>query len=371
MEPLLFIIIILLLAALAALAFLLLRKSQGGGDLPAALQNFTQSLQSAQGQSAVLGEKIAGLADRMANIERGQGQANQNLSSLGAGLAETGAVAKGLADSAAAIRQELTRAKNDLIILHTQAQARMQMEERTAESIRRLEAIIAGTQSKGAAGENLVEIIFAQLPAEWQVRNFTVGNKVVEFGLRLPNNLVLPIDSKWTATSLLEQFAACEEAGERQKLKTQIEGAVLEKAKEIRKYINPDVTASFGVAAVPDAVQDLCAGIQCEVFRMNVVLVSYSMLVPYLLLVFQTILKTGPSLDLHKLEAYLHSAQENLRALQEELEGRFAKGLKMLDNSRTEMSAHLSKLSGGLTGLQIGAGTGETIPSEEGQPALP
>jgi DNA recombination protein RmuC len=264
----------------------------------------------------------------------------------------------------------LARAKTDLTELQTQAQARRELEERTAESIRRLETIIAGTQSKGAAGENLIEIVFAQLPAEWQVRNFTVGNKAVEFGLRLPNNLVLPIDSKWTATNLLEQFTASEDPAERQKLKSQIEGAVRDKAKEVKKYLDPNVTVGFGVAAVPDAVHDLCAGIQCEVFGLNVVLLSYSMLIPYLLLVFQTILKTAHTLDLQKLDAYLQSAQESIKALQEELEGRFSRGMKMLDNSRTEMSAHLSKLSGGLTSLQIGAGAGETAPGGE-QPALP
>ena len=51
-------------------------------------------------------------------------------------------------------------------------------------AIRRLETVIAGTQSKGAAGENILDVVFSKLPAEWQVRNFPVGNKSVEFGLR-------------------------------------------------------------------------------------------------------------------------------------------------------------------------------------------
>jgi len=197
--------------------------------------------------------------------------------------------------------------------------------------------------------------VFAKLPVEWQVRNFPVGNKSVEFGLRLPNNLILPIDSKWAATSLLEQFSLCEDPAEQQKLKSQIEAAVLAKAKEVKKYIDPNVTVGFGVAAVPDAVYDLCYGIQTEAFQMNVVLISYSMFIPYLLLVFQTILKASQNIDLHKLDAYLQTAQVSIAALQDELEGRFAKALTMLTNARSDMSAHLSKLSGSLTSLQIGA----------------
>ena len=85
-------------------------------------------------------------------------------------------------------------------------------------SIRRLEAIIAGTQSKGLAGENILEMVFAKRPAEWQVRNFRVGGRPVEFGLRLLNNLILPIDSKWAATNLLEQFVAAESISAQQEL---------------------------------------------------------------------------------------------------------------------------------------------------------
>jgi DNA recombination protein RmuC len=253
------------------------------------------------------------------------------------------------------MRGELSRAKTDLTELQTHTKARQELELRTAESIRRLEAVIAGTQTKGAAGENVLEVLFAKLPPDWQVRNFRVGAKTVEFGLRLPNNLILPIDSKWPATGLLEEFIGCDDPDKQQKLKAEIEAAVLTKAKEVRKYIDPNVTMNFGVAAVPDSVYDLCFGIQVDVFQLNVVLISYSMFVPYLLLVFQTMLKTSQNIDLQKLEAYLKSAQESIKSVQDELEGRFPKAITMLNNSRDEMSAHLSKVAGGLTSLQISA----------------
>jgi DNA recombination protein RmuC len=175
------------------------------------------------------------------------------------------------------------------------------------------------------------------------------------FGLRLPNGLILPIDSKWPATHLVEQLLECDNPAEQQKLKGDIESAVLTKSKEVKKYIDPDMTANFGIIAVPDSVYDLCSGIQADVFQSNVMLVSYSMLFPCLLLVFQTMLKASQSIDLHKLDAYLRSVEENLKALQGEIEGRFSKAITMLGNSRDEMSAHLSKVSGGLTSLQISA----------------
>lgn len=251
--------------------------------------------------------------------------------------------------------------------LQAQARARQDLERQTAESVRRLETVIAGTQAKGAAGENILEAIFAKLPADWQVRDFRVGNRVVEFGLRLPDRRVLPIDSKWPATNLLEEFLACSDPTQQQRLKAQIEGAVLQKAKETQKYVDPALTANFAIAAVPDAVYDLCAGIQAEVFRLNVSLISYSMFVPYLLLVFQMALDSSRGVDAQKLGVQLEQLQRSVAALQEELEGRFSRAIRMLDNSRSDMRMHLGRISSGLASIQMGAAeTAAALPEAAG-----
>ncbi|NIM05091.1 MAG: DNA recombination protein RmuC [Armatimonadetes bacterium] len=330
-TALLGVLVLLVIILLGVVIIALFRRSQGA-DVTLPLQNLTQTLQQDQIQTAALIERIGALSERVTKIEQ-----NQVLGT----------------DS---IREALSRAENDLTELQTYAKARREVEQRTADSIRRLEGIIAGTQTKGLAGENILETVFTKLPAEWQVRDFRVGDKVVEFGLRLPNNLVLPIDSKWAATNLLEQFVNCEDADMQQTLKKEIERAVVDKAKEVRKYIDPNLTVNWGVAAVPDAVYDLCSEVQAETLCANVALVSYSMFLPYLLLVFQTILKTAQQIDFQRLDAYLQSSQESISALQEELEGRVSRAITMLSNSRNDMSAHLSKLNSGITSLQIGAG---------------
>jgi DNA recombination protein RmuC len=246
-------------------------------------------------------------------------------------------VGQGLQAIQSAMQQELAQARLGLTDLQAQAQARVELEYRTAESVRRLEGIIAGTQSKGLARENILEVVFSQLPPEWQLRDFKVKNKTVELALRLPNNLILPIDSKWPATSLIEQFIACDQPAEQQRLKREIEKVVLDKAKELKKYIDPDLTVNFGIAAVPDAVYDLCAGIQCACLEHNVVVIAYSMFIPYMLLVFQTILKSAQHIDADRLDAYIQAAQKSIHAAQEELEGRFARSLTMLGNSRNDL----------------------------------
>ena len=115
--------------------------------------------------------------------------------SIQTGLVENNTITNSLVESATAIREQLSRANEGLIDLKSQAKARQDLEHRTAESIRRLESVIAGTQTRGVAGENILDALFAKFPPDWQVRDFRVGNKFVEFGLRLPNNLILPIRS--------------------------------------------------------------------------------------------------------------------------------------------------------------------------------
>jgi DNA recombination protein RmuC len=80
--------------------------------------------------------------------------------------------------------------------------------------------------------------------------------------------------------------------------------------------------------------------------------------VPYLLLVFQTILKSSQSIDMQRLDAYLRSAEESLELAQGELEGRFSRAITMLTNSRDELSVLLSRVRSGLTSLQITASRG-------------
>lgn len=388
MEPvviILMVLVVVLMVALAVALYAQLRKQQPDASLSTALQNLTQAVQGTHTQAAVLSEKVEpieklpslvgdmqvelkGLSERLSTVEKNQTSVAGGVNSLQTSLVEAATLRSTLVDATKSIQGELNKAQEGLIRLQASDKAREQLERSSAESIKRLEAIIAGTQSKGIAGENILEQVFSKLPIEWQVRNFTVGNKTVEFGLRLPNELILPIDSKWAATGLLDQLTASDDPTERISLKSKIEDAVLEKAREVKKYLEPSLTMSFGIAAVPDAVFDLSSGILPEIYQLNVMLISYSMFVPYLLLVFEMVLKTSQNVDLEKLGAYLQTAQQSVAAAQEELQGRFSRAITMLGNSRDDMTAHLAKIGSGLTGLRITSNTPTTPPAPEPPP---
>lgn len=258
-------------------------------------------------------------------------------------------------DGGGLLHQQVSQLRDHIVDVQSRIQAREALELRTADAIRRLELIIAGTHTKGAAGEQLLDTVFSNLPPEWQVRNLAIGNKVVEFGLRLPNGLVLPIDSKWAGTPALEQLARTEDLAERQRLKAQIEATVLARAKEVRKYIDPNVTTSFAVAVVPDAVFELCAGVRGEALASQIVLLSHSLFLPYLLLVFQTALKSAGQMDWQRLERYVETCRRSVADLQEELDGRYARAITMLGNSRQQMAGSVSQMHGALIGLQQSA----------------
>jgi DNA recombination protein RmuC len=351
---------LLLLVAIGLLIAILMRKAHDASALQAPLGVLTQTLGGLQ-------VELRGVSERVATVEREQATFGQGVASLGTKLAETDVLAKGISQTAADIRAGLDTAQKALAVIQGHAAARQQQEQQTAESIRRLEAIIAGTRSKGTAGENIMDLVFSQLPAEWQVRDFQVGSKSVEFGLRLPNNLILPIDGKWPATGLLEDFLAANDPKDQERIKSDIERVVIQRAKEVRKYIDPSVTVNFCIATVPDAVFDLCPKAQVESMRLNVVLLSYSMFVPYLLLTIETVLKTCQDIDLQKLATYLEAARQTVEALQSEMEGRLSKAITMLSNSRDEMRAMLSRIGAGLVALQLGAG-GATSPAQLPKP---
>ncbi|MEX0781548.1 MAG: DNA recombination protein RmuC [Dehalococcoidia bacterium] len=344
-----------LAGAVGVLALVLARRSVPAGGatgssevalLAARLEGVPQALMAAREQLAALHERVGG-------VEVSAGAMREGLHRLDAGLLQTGTVASGIREATETIRQEIARAQEGLGALHATARSREEMEAVTARSIRRLEAVIAGTSVKGAAGENICELVFAQLPAEWQEREFRIGNRTVEFALRLPNNLVVPIDSKWPATPLLEQFLASEEPAEQQRLKAQIQQAVVAKAKEVRKYLDPGLTTDFGVAVVPDAVFELSGAALGEVMQLDVMLVSQSMFVPSLMLLFQSAVRDSREIDVERLAGYLKAAEQGLDALGKEIEGRLSNAIVMLGNSRDSLRMQTARVSSGLAAISV------------------
>lgn len=301
---------------------------------------------------AELYRQLGELTARVSELERHGSDVRGSLDSLGQRLTHTGAVIDQVQQATEAVRLQLQRAAEQLASLDKAADHLRDTDRQNAEVLRRLELLLAGTATKGAAGESIVEALFRQLPSEWQARNVPVEGRVVEFGLRLPNGLIVPIDSKWPATGLVEELLNAPDPGTAARIRQQVVQQVRAKMEEVQKYLHPELTAGFGIAVVPDAVFEAAAEAQVEGLRMNVVLLGYGSLVPYLLLVVHVTLRSGTTVDAERLAGAVGALRQSFAAMNEELNQRFSKALTMLGNSRQNLQLLIGNAQAALLRLE-------------------
>src|SRR6185436_3301700 len=144
-----------------------------------------------------------------------------------------------VADATQTLRGDIGQAQRALAEVRALEQGRARQMEQAAEALRRVEAVIAGSSSRGAAGENILSRAFAQLPPDLLEVNLACGSKVVEYALRLPGGRVLPIDSKWTSAGALERLETTDDPVERRRLVEHVGRDVRARAREIAKYLDP------------------------------------------------------------------------------------------------------------------------------------
>ena len=248
-----------------------------------------------------------------------------------------------LADTAREIHTQLGNAHRALAEVKALEQGRSQKLDQAADSLRRLEAVVAGSATRGVAGENILARALTQLPADLLELNVAFGNKIVEYALRLPGGRYLPIDSKWTSVGVLERLEALGEGQpqERKRLADQVVRDVRSRIKEMTKYLDPERTLSLGLLAVPDAVYTVAPEAHADGYREGILVVPYSLALPYVLALYRLTLRFGCAVDTDQLADRLRALSECVRKLDEEVEGRLSRGIVQLENSREALRDHL------------------------------
>jgi len=224
-------------------------------------------------------------------------------------------------------------------------QARLEEEKSMRNAIKSIEGLLVGSRSKGQAGENIVAEALSVFPQDMIERNFRVNNNPVEFALRLPNSKVLPIDSKFGRTDLIEELQKVEDNDRREEIINELSRAVASKVKEATKYIDPSITENHCIAAVPDPVFSASSSIYYDAYRNGVILMSYSMTVPYLLTYLRLREQYSQNIDLENLASCLTYASKIIEELNEMLEGYMADALKRITKSYEEIKRHVSNLN--------------------------
>ena len=232
-------------------------------------------------------------------------------------------------------------------------QIRQQKEAEFLERIKRVDEVIAGTSSKGISGEEILRETFKKLPQEMIETNFTVGGKTVEFALILPNNKRLPIDSKWPAGNLLLELEKESSPKKRKEIIKEIEKETIKRIKEVKQYIDPRVSWSQAVAAVPDSVYSVCSEAHLRARENDVILMPYSWVLPLLLYMYRLHLQYAVSLDVENLQTHLISISRNLDGMENILENKIYRGTTMVSNAYLEYKQMISKIRSSLNELQI------------------
>jgi DNA recombination protein RmuC len=265
---------------------------------------------------------------------------------------------------AAELRERLTQTQSVVEGLRSALTARQPVEDEARASLRRLESVIAGSSTRGAAGENILEETLRALPPEMLQRNVWVGGKVVELALRLPGGKLLPIDSKWVSSAALEQLAEPGlDAPRRAQLTAQVEREVERRVREVSQYIDPATTSPFVLAVIPDAAYDVCRGAIVGAHQRHVMVVGYAMALPYLLTLYQLHLQFARNVDMEKLQSALIDVERHLDTLEGVLENKLQRAVTMLQNAYGEGKQVSARIRASTQSVQVSdADDGDVAP---------
>src|SRR5256884_1517210 len=266
---------------------------------------------------------------------------------------------------AAELRERLTTTQSTMEGLRAALSARQPIEEDARASLKRLEHVIAGSSSRGAAGEHILEEALRHLPPEMLQRNVWVGGKVVELALRLPGGKLLPMDSKWVSSVALEQLADPGlDTNRRAQLTAQVEREVERRVREVSQYIDPGTTSPFALAVIPDAAYDVCRSAIVSAHKRHVMVVGYAMALPYLLTLYQLHLQFARTVDMEKLQSALIDIERQVDVLEGILENKVQRSLTVLQNAYTEGKQASAKIRASVQGVQISDGPEKNLSTD-------
>jgi hypothetical protein len=218
-------------------------------------------------------------------------------------------------------------------------------------ALQRLNATLLGSATAGATGEHYVESALGTLPAQWRINNYKVGGKVVEFAIKLPDDLILPIDSKVVAQSELDALERETDAEKRRPLEQAVQQKVLQKAAEVRKYVD-ERSVGFAIAAISDAAYRCASSVLPQAYQQHrALIVPYSLVAPFVLMVYEQHQHVG-NLDVARLQSLLASAHHHLNKAIGTLNGSLASAMTQLGNARDEVRGELNAASNAVTQMR-------------------
>jgi DNA recombination protein RmuC len=218
-------------------------------------------------------------------------------------------------------------------------------------SVKNIESLFRGSKSKGAAGENILREIFKLFPPELIVFDYRVEGKPVEFGLKLPDGRIVPMDSKVVAVEEMSRLETEQNEDIRIRLIKKVELEVSKKVKEVSAYIHPPITWDRALMLIPDALYSILKESFSRAYSQSVILIPYSMAVPYILTFLDLHKRTLATYDEQQVKSFLEDLDRSLTEMETVLENQIARGNTMISNAYNEYKRLVGKVRGRMTYL--------------------
>ncbi len=355
------IVYILLGAAMVLLVAILIRQSRGGGTASSdhSLSTLIESLK----EVSAIQPQVNSLSNTQAAMMQSVVRLEVSLKDLEARLKEA------TGDVRASLSKDVGDTRNLLVELRARLEDRSRWENEIHSISRRIERVLVGARTRGESGENILADAFAEFPPEMIDRDFRVGGKVVEYAIVLPSGRRLPVDSKWSGSENLRRLNDETDPDRIRRLESEIENDVKSRIREVASYIDPACTSNIAIAAVPDSIYAFCRKVHVEGFRAGVLLMAYSMVVPYVLALYHLHLQMDRSLDYENLEIYLTRIDRNLDEIDRILENKVARAGTMATNAYSECKQLLGSMRAAAVYLRGGEVVGLEEPQDGGEPA--
>jgi DNA anti-recombination protein RmuC len=227
---------------------------------------------------------------------------------------------------------------------------------RIEEELHRISAILLGRRG-GTAAEHVVDELLSVFPEGWVKRNVHLGDGEVEFAVVLPGGYLVPLDSKFVgAENMVRQDPVADPNDLKRKIK--------EQAQKIVKYLNDSRVPGFGIAAVPDSIYALCrSGIGEIADRHRIVVVPYSLLVPFVLSLYLIAQRLGLSVRQTETQQHIGLTLGALREASKALEN-MQREIQAVANQRERALRALGKAENALRLLSVEGSDG--LPEVEG-----
>ncbi|MBU1082911.1 hypothetical protein KKE14_00505, partial [Patescibacteria group bacterium] len=116
-------------------------------------------------------------------------------------------------------------------------------------------------------------------------------------------------------------------------------------------YIHPPITWDRALMLIPDALYSVLKESFARAYSQSVILIPYSMAVPYILTFLDLHKQTLATYDEQQIKSFLEDLDRSLNEMETVLENQIARGNTMISNAYNEYKRLVGKVRGRMTYL--------------------